>query len=431
MKKTNLQVLLISLLLVSGLSGKQINDKFSLEFSERFRFLSWDNAISLSDDVDAARAFTRHRTSLGGVYDPSDDFEFCLKFTNEFRHYFQPSTTEFDINEVFVDQFYARIKKPFDYPVEFTIGRQNIILGEGFVVMDGHPLDGSRGIYFNAVRADWTIKSGHKITAFYSYMDDYDHYLPLINDYEQILVERPEEGICLYYYGGFSRADLQAYYIRKNIDSTAAIPVEESINTIGARVKYPLLKSIDFVIEGAHQFGKRNDNDRSAWAGYSYLNFKPDWNKPNYFLPQAITVGGFLYGGDDPETDGWEGWEPLFGRWPKWSESFIYTQIQEDYVAYWTNLMSLFVTLNFKLDQNVNLKCDYHHLMAVHEGDSENSFPGGNGQHRGELFIGKLIYKFNNRWSGHILWEHFDPGDYYFDSANSYNWLRTELIFQI
>ena len=32
-----------------------------------------------------------------------------------------------------------------------------------------------------------------------------------------------------------------------------------------------------------------------------------------------------------------ENWDPLFSRWPKWSELYIYTQFRETGVAYWTN----------------------------------------------------------------------------------------------
>ncbi len=33
--------------------------------------------------------------------------------------------------------------------------------------------------------------------------------------------------------------------------------------------------------------------------------------------------------GDDPSTDDNEGWDPLFSRWPKWSELYIYSLATE------------------------------------------------------------------------------------------------------
>ncbi len=37
-------------------------------------------------------------------------------------------------------------------PLTATVGRQDIIEGVGWLVMDGTPLDGSRTVYFDAAR---------------------------------------------------------------------------------------------------------------------------------------------------------------------------------------------------------------------------------------------------------------------------------------
>jgi hypothetical protein len=52
------------------------------------------------------------------------------------------------------------------------------------------------------------------------------------------------------------------------------------------------------------------------------------------------------------------------------------------------------------------------------------------GRTRGNLIIGKLNFEFGKFWSGHLLWEGFLPGDYYFAAADGYNWLRAELMFR-
>jgi len=414
----------------SSLSCRQISEGIAIEFSERFRFVSWDNAVSLADSAHAARTYTRHRTSIKGQWLPSSNIEVGLKLTNEFRHYFVPESLKFNFNELFVDQFYIKLTNPFEYPIALTIGRQNIMLGEGFIVMDGNPLDGSRSIYFNAVKLAWTIKPKHKITAFYSYQTETDDWLPLIHNQEQNLVEQPEEGIGIYYTGELDKSEIHVYYIRKNVDSNRVMSVQSDINSIGARLIHPILSDLDCVVESAHQFGKRNDSNRSAWGGYMYLDFRPAWNKHHVYLPYSLALGVIYLSGDDPQTGQWEGWDPMFARWPKWSESYIHTQIKENRVAYWTNMISLYAKVKFKFTANADLCIDYHHLMAPQEPSDESAFPGGQGKTRGDLFIGKLTYKFNKCWSGHILWEGFVPGNYYFDSADSYNWLRTELTFR-
>jgi hypothetical protein len=161
-----------------------------------------------------------------------------------------------------------------------------------------------------------------------------------------------------------------------------------------------------------------------------YFSYRPDWKGAARFLPYSLTAGAIYLSGDKADFNECQDWDPMFARWPKWSESYIYTQINEDQVAYWTNLKSIYISALFKPDKDVRLQFDYFRLGAVQEAGASD-FPGGDGKTRGDLYIGKLSYVFNKKWSGHILWEGFAPGDYYFDNANGYNWLRTELMFKI
>jgi hypothetical protein len=55
---------------------------------------------------------------------------------------------------------------------------------------------------------------------------------------------------------------------------------------------------------------------------------------------------------------------------------------------------------------------------------------GGTGKHRGELIIAKLTYELNKNISGHFLWEHFLPGDFYYSGARAFAWVRFELMFR-
>jgi len=126
-----------------ALAGDPSDDEFpefKVGFSERIRLTSWDNAIDLSDDIDTSATFTRVRTTLFGQWFPNEAFEVGVKLTNEFRYYLNPDDKDFTLDEVVFDQLYARLKSPFGSPLTFTLGRLNIILGEGFVMMDGTPL---------------------------------------------------------------------------------------------------------------------------------------------------------------------------------------------------------------------------------------------------------------------------------------------------
>lgn len=334
--------------------------KLKLTFTERLRFVSWDNAVNLDNDIDDTSSFTRHRTSLMATWLPSRDLEVGVKLTNEFRNYLAPKNRDFDLHEIFVDQLYVKWKNFAKLPLTLTLGRQNIILGEGFVVIDGGPLDGSRSIYFNAVRVDYQIKKNHKLTAFFVYQPEMDNILPIINEQKAPMIEQPEQGLGLYYTGKIKKVGLEAYFIRKDIDHAEGRPMESGINTLGARVKVPLVdKKLSVTAEGAYQTGTYGDEDRNAFGGYFHLDYTFCQSVP--FL-RTFTVGGIYLSGDDLTTHKKEGWDPLFSRWPKWSESYIYTQIRENGVAYWSNLTSFYVSLVMDFTERMNLKLTWHRL---------------------------------------------------------------------
>src|ERR1035437_6065175 len=401
--------------------------EFKISFSERFRIETWDNAITLSKAANAGTTYDRNRTSLMGQWFPDEQFEAGLMLTNEYRYYFAPTNKIFNLNEIFFDQLYLKYKDTFG---AVTLGRQNIMLGEGFIMMDGGPLDGSRAAYFNAARVDIAIDKTKILSGFATYVPQTDHLLPIINTQDQELIEQPEAGAGLYLTGQFGFINLQPYYIYKHIYTTGSVAIKSNVHTIGTRVAMPLADQFSFTIEGAYQFGNYGDFNRSAFGGYSYLDYATKLNKN--FLPYVITIGGIYLSGDNQATNKMEGWDPVFSRWPKWSESYIYTLIKEynGKVAYWSTFASIYGEMKFTLMKDLNLNIDYHHMLAPQKA-AAGSFPGGTGNTRGDLIIAKLIYNINSNISGHILWEKFAPGNYYFEGANGYSWARIEFLFKI
>jgi hypothetical protein len=421
--------LTVSLMLFTGFSWGQetTTPKFKISFSERFRIETTDDATSLSNDAGAGSSYTRNRTSIGGVWTPAKPYEFCAKLTNEFRNYFVPESRQFNFDEIFVDQLYFKWKTSSSKPFTATLGRQNITLGEGFVVMDGGPLDGSRSGYFNAARVDWECCPTTKLTAIFVYQQYKDHLLPVINYKDKLMTEQNERAEILYCAKSFGEKNLQAYYIRKDGDLSDYKPYDMSNNTFGARFSDPLGKGISLTLEGDYQFGKLYDYDQKGIAGYGYINWTPEQIKK---YPMTLTFGGIYLSGDDPETEDYEGWDPLYGRWPKWSESYIYTLVRESAVAYWTNMISIYSKALVEITPNVKGSLDYHHLMAP-EKSNRPIYPGGDGKTRGDLFIGKVAYQLNKKVSGHLLWERFYPGNFYFDNAVPSNWFRMEFMLSM
>lgn len=400
-------------------------------FSERFRLVTWDNAISLDKDAHAGQTFTRHRTIAGGELSANKRISFKLTLGNEFRHYVVPENKYArGLNEIFFENAYAKFRiGGVYYPLTFTIGRQNIILGEGFAVMDGNPLDGSRAIYFDAVRLDARISESTMATVFACSQTPTDNRLPIIHDVDQALIEHDEDGAGLYISTKYRHTEFQPYYLYKNIP-------DWRLHTIGNRVETFLSKRTAVVAEAAIQFGSdktgTHNDGRLGYAGYAYFNYAIQ--HPKLCLIE-VKPGLFYYSGDDENSSKYEGWDPLFARWPKWSESYIYTQLNEEGVAYWTNIYSFYIQLKLKnITPGLTCLLDYYALYAPHA--NVNSYSATNLK-RGDLLIAKFNFRINEHVTGHFLWESFFPDQFhsfpYSDvvKLDNYSWIRAELLYKL
>ena len=399
--------------------------RLKLIFVERFRFETWDNAVSLDDTATDAQAYTRNRTTLGLAWKAAPNVEVLGKLTNEFRVYITPKSQAFAWNEVFFDNLYVKWRVPGRVPFTLTAGRQDINLGEGFVIADGTPGDGSRSYYFNALRVDAEIAKGHTLTAFAHATKPTDRYLPVINPVPRALAEQTEKALALYYSGAFGKAKVDAYAVRKTTEANEAWPVPTRTDTFGARLVTPLTKPLAFTAEAAYQGGRNGEAGRAAYGAIAHLDYDLAGTLP---LLKGFVLGGILLSGDDPATARWEGWDPIFSRWPKWSESYIYTYTRESRQAYWSNLTSLYAQLAFDLGSRSDGHIMVMPMGAGHRGPA--AFTGGTGLYRGTLTRARLNYKISKLMTGRVIWEHLDPGSFYLPGASSYNWIQFELIFR-
>jgi len=399
--------------------------RFTLIFAERSRFETWDNAISLDDDVPDGFGYTRNKTTLGLRWLPRPGLEVTGKLTNEFRVYFAPKDRPFNWSEAVFDNLFVRWRIPGRLPVTLSAGRMDLFLGEGFVIADGTPLDGSRTFYFNVVRADWEIRPKHDLMVFAHAQDRTDRFLPVIHSQEQPLVEQPERALAVYYSGEYRKVKVDGYIIRKFINAPDPETVRSRFNTYGARVQALPAAPLSVTAEAAVQTGSYGDFRRFAFGGLAHVDYLPALEIP---CLKGLVLGGIFLSGDRPETDRMEGWDPLFSRWPKWSEGYIYTFIRESRVAYWSNITSLYGSLLVDLGSKAGGILTLHRLGAVHA--QPGPFPGGTGLRRGTLLVGRLNCVLSRRVSGHIEWDHFEPGDFYFPGAAGFNWLRVEVLLK-
>ena len=188
-----------SLLPVRAAENAAADPRLQLFFWERIRQESWDNTMSLNDGGSDSSAYMRLRTSVGGQWRPDETWEVNLRLTNENRLYLAPKSDpklkkNYDFNEVFVDLLNVKWKNPGRLPLTVTLGRQELMLGEGFLVFDGGPLDGSRSAYFNGLRLDCSLNDKNNLMFFFIRQPRTDTLLPVINDKEQAMLEQEEQG---------------------------------------------------------------------------------------------------------------------------------------------------------------------------------------------------------------------------------------------
>ncbi len=403
-------------------------EQLRISFQERFRIESTDNATTLASSANGGSSYSRYRSLLTVQYFPVQELETTVKLGNEFRYYFAPTNKGFTSNEVFFDQLYAKWNMQALFPATVTFGRQNIVLGEGFLVADGTPLDGSRTNYFDAVRFDVAVAPQHVVSLFSIYVPRMDRALPLVHDQMQLLVEGGESGAGAYYTGEFGKTNIQAYVLHKENYTSMDRLVRSHINATGGRVKLPLIGGLSFTGEAAYEFGVYGSQKWTGVGGYSYLDYRTG---ATGVIPSMVSLKAVYLSGDNPSTTAREGWEPMWGRTPKWTDLYYYSYTKESGVGYWTNYMSLGPSVTFAFSKDVNGTFGFYHLTAPEAPLAGTKFPGGTGKDRGNIFSSRIYYTLNETFSGQFVWDRLQPGSFYFKDGSVANWMRIELIANI
>jgi len=439
---------------------------FDYGASIRLRQEIWDNAVSL-DTVSlgtsgADRSFFRFRTSLWGKVDFDKDLGAYLKLTNEAKYYigaYKPNAPfnyeRLDEDELVVDNLYLNAKNVFGLPVDLKVGRQDFLgpdmFGEGFLLLDGTPGDGSRTFYFNAAKAKWRITENHSIDFVYISNPKTDTFLPsmypahlgpLYQDHKKLLNGSDEQGFVIYSRNKINNLTLEPYYIYKTEEPVGPFPFlavftnpKLKLNTVGARALYTI-DAWKLGGEFAHQFGEYDGGrDRRGNGGYVFANytFKDTPLKPAFELRYVYLSG------DDPNTSKHEGWDPLFSRAPYWNELIIYTFINETIKnggpipGYWTNLQLFMAKATMNFTPSTNLALSYQYLRANEIADTLPPYKPmfGTGKERGHLPTAMLRHKFSKNIDGFLQFEYFIPGNFYADNAKNAIFFRWELLFKI
>jgi hypothetical protein len=407
----------------------------------RARYVDIRNAIPLLPEIeetipalhlDQTWQEARLRTRISLDYRRSSVIRLFGMLTNEATRYSACDSCEGGVGEVIFENLYVEAVEPWDLPVAIRLGRQDLFYGDGFLVADGGPLDQSRTSYVNGVLLTSRIPLW-SVDAFWVRQPRRDDYLPRINNQYTLLVEgdeiawgivasrEPAPGTSLRY--GF-----EPYYIYKK-ESQA--DQAATIHTVGARVEFKVGKG-RATAEAAYQGGKIPEaadyNDPlelltgpqpiSAIGGHARLQIH--LSPP---IPLDLTAGYVLLSGDEVKTrNKYEGWNPILGRWPAWSDILAYALIGDAYapptyptLGYWQNLSMPFVVAGYgRGPVAIEVKCLWLDALTDLPTREKIFQPGlEHPKHRGELYGAKLSWTLPWLVAGHVLYELFDPGDFY------------------
>jgi len=399
------------------------------------------------------RHFQRYRFRAWTTVTPVKDLDINARLLWEPRHFCQPSRVaetrdaryidEWTMNEAIFDNLNVKWSNALGLPLTLIVGRQDIILGNGWLVLDGTPLDGSRTIFFDAARATMKLEEA-KTAIDLIYIDqhaDSDRWIEPFCDKDFHNIEQDERGVIAYVTNkSLPDTQIDGYFIYKNdrqdlgsqpgdVGTGELAPWQVGttgdIYALGARAAGNMGENWKYRAEFAQEFGHKNGQSLCAFGFNSQLEY---WlNDP---WKNNFRVGYEYLSGDDPETESTnEQFDPLWGRWPQFSELLAYTVALENRPGETTNLHRLGVGWTTTPCKKLELCTDYHLLFADEKAAyGSRAYFTGESCFRGQLVTALLKYTFNKHVAGHLLGEFFFPGNFYSNANNEVAaFLRYEL----
>lgn len=419
--------------------------KFDYGATFRLRQEIWDDVVDLGLSK-PDRNFFRLRISPWVKADFSKDTGLYIRLTTEPKYHLGPfkpnvprNNDRMDEDELVIDNLYLDANNIFGLPVDLRVGRQDFLgpntFGEGFLILDGTPGDGSRTFYFNAIKAKIKINPENSIDLVYLSDPKKDIYLPSLNTppNKKQLTASSEQAFVIYSRNKLSQnITVEPYYIYKREAEMGSTP-KLKLNTLGARVVYAI-ESWKLGGEFAHQFGEyTGGRDRTANGGYIFVSRKYD----NVSWKPEFDIRYVYLSGDDPDTVDHEGWDPLFSRNPSWNEVYIYHLPAETLKdsgpipGYWTNLSLLKFAIKLNFTSATNLSLSYQYLWAPEKTKSTVPLFTNDSHNRGHVGTAVLIHKFTKSLNGMLQFELFSPEGFYVDKTSTAKFLRWQLMYKI
>ena len=388
------------------------------------------NATGLNKSIkEDSQDWWRHRGRIWSTLSLGEVFDFNSRIIWEGRNWFTPdSANDWDSGETMFDILNFSLKKPEGIPLTITAGRQEISLGDKWLVFDGTPYDGSRTLYLDAIRLTLDLdKIQTKVEGIFIDQDAQgEHWIGMIHPShrdqrtglptQRFLTEQDEQGAILWVENrSLKNTELDGYFIYKRDSAEAGNRFTDNadIYTFGGRMVHDFNEHWKLRDEIAGQFGRKNGNSLQALGSLNRLAYYFNDKHKNW-----LRLDYEYMSGDRPGSGPDEAFDPLWGRWPRFSELWPYLQPIERRPADLGNFHRLAMGWSTNPIPQVEILADYHLLFADQNTYGAQPAFSESGKFRGQLLTCWLRYQITPQISGDLVTEFFFPGDYY-DKANN------------
>jgi len=416
----------------------------------RVRYEAYDSAQTLNADAPFhIRDYYRFRTRTWANYVPFQNTVLNVRLAAEPRYWYDNSTVAGEGKEwkyAIIDNLYAKWSTPSsaNVPVSVTIGRQDIQLGDQWLVGDGTPLDGSWTNYFDAVRATIEIKdikTKLEVIALNQQAHPKDHLPILGRQNAYTLMEQDEEGAILYATNkSIKDTQIDGYFIYKKDQKVTSSGNNGEAYTAGARVAGTISPKWQYTAEAAYQWGCRDLQvrypttqtrsrhiDASAAIAKLTYQFKDKLNNQITFLTEYIS-------GDDVNSTGTdEMFDVLWGRYPRVGETWAvaYSAETGSRNAQYQNLSRIGATWTISPIKDGSIATSYFAMLApesVPTRATSSSLFSRDGHFRANMLQVVAKQKFSKLISGLLFVEASFLGDYY-THHDMITFVRAEVMF--
>jgi hypothetical protein len=400
--------------------------------------------------------YFRFRARVWGAFTPVDDLSLNTRLATEPREWMKPAgftvykgNSGWDWSEGVVDTLNVQYRNVAGLPANLTVGRQDIFLGDGWLLGEGTPGDGSWTFFLDSARLTINLTESKTTIDVIGIIQDAkdDGWMPVLNEQHRFFTEQNEKGAVLWVANkSVPAVNVDGYFFYKHDDKASANGPTAAprggdnadIYTLGLRLSGPITERLKYSVEGAYQFGEKQDTFiqyPSTSTEYRDLSAFGANTKLTYALKDRLNNQFFLayefLSGDDPETQGDEMFDVLWGRWPRWGEIGLYGYAAETRIGQAANLHRLGPGWTISPAKNLDFTAQYYALFAQHEIPTREAAPtlfSHTDNFRGHFISAVLKYKFSPHMSGHLWGEVLLPGNYYVtDSVMPF--LRAELLF--